>query len=641
MSRAPLIQGIIAGSNSVYISITIWPSVCEDFLLFFTRREEREHKSFYGTKGVNDVEQTNSQSDWRSFASLLKKTEPPLALFLLALLLSLLQTGASLLIPWFTKDLINQVTGSGIVWGTVVVLGAVFIVNLLASGFSIYITSYIGQRIVANLRKLIWEKLLSLPIPFYDQTRSGEMISRITNDTTIIMNVISSQAIALLTSLISVVGSIFVLLYLDWQMTLMMLLSIPLTFLVVIPAGKKMRRISKKTQEKMAGMTSFLSQVLSEIRLVKAYGMEKREQGQGERDIEKLFGFGLKEAKVQAVLGPVMSVTITGMMVLIVGFGALRVADGILGAGELVAFILYLFQIVLPLGQIAQFVTMVQKARGATERVANILNETAESYQRELPYSPSPCSVQFQNVFFAYKKEDVLRDISFVIPPGKTTAIVGPSGSGKTTIFSLLERFYEPTRGFIKVDNQPLSTYDLRDWRRAIGYVSQENPILAGTIYENIAYGVDADVSADEVIRAAKIANAHDFIDQLPQGYNTEVGERGLRLSGGQRQRIAIARAFLRDPIYLLLDEATSNLDAESERAVQQGLDQLMKGRTTVVIAHRLSTVVDADQIIVLEQGRVTGVGSHEELLATHSLYRKLVEEQFRAAASLEALYRA
>lgn len=580
--------------------------------------------------------QSESRSDWRSFISLVKKTNPPLGLFALALILSLLQTGASLLIPWFTKDLINQITGEGIAQGTIIILVVVFLVDLLASGFSIYIISFIGQRVVANLRKLIWQRLLILPIRFFDKNRSGEMISRITNDTTIIMNVISTQVISLLTNFVSIIGSVLILFYLDWQMTLLMVLSIPVIFLVVIPAGRRMRRISRKTQEQMASMTAFLSQMLSEIRLVKAYGMEKREQAQGEGNIEKLFQYGLKEARVQAVLSPVMSITVMGMMVLIVGFGALRVANGTISAGELVAFILYLFQIVFPLGQMAQFITMVQKARGATERISNILHEKAEEYQKELPFSKHSSSIHFHEVRFAYDQDEVLKGISFEIPAGKTTAIVGPSGSGKTTIFSLLERFYEPTGGSIIVDGRPLSDYHLSDWRRMIGYVSQENPILSGSIYENIAYGVDREVSLEEVIKAAKMANAHEFIQQLPQEYETEVGERGLRLSGGQRQRIAIARAFLRDPVYLLLDEATSNLDAESERAVQQGLDQLMKGRTTIVIAHRLSTVVDADQIIVLEQGQITGTGTHEELLESHTLYQTLVQEQFRAAHRLE-----
>lgn len=580
--------------------------------------------------------QSESRSDWRSFISLVKKTNPPLGLFALALILSLLQTGASLLIPWFTKDLINQITGEGIAQGTIIILVVVFLVDLLASGFSIYIISFIGQRVVANLRKLIWQRLLILPIRFFDKNRSGEMISRITNDTTIIMNVISTQVISLLTNFVSIIGSVLILFYLDWQMTLLMVLSIPVIFLVVIPAGRQIRRISRKTQEQMASMTAFLSQMLSEIRLVKAYGMEKREQAQGEGNIEKLFQYGLKEARVQAVLSPVMSITVMGMMVLIVGFGALRVANGTISAGELVAFILYLFQIVFPLGQMAQFITMVQKARGATERISNILHEKAEEYQRELPFSKHSSSIHFHEVRFAYDQDEVLKGISFEIPAGKTTAIVGPSGSGKTTIFSLLERFYEPTGGSIIVDGRPLSDYHLSDWRRMIGYVSQENPILSGSIYENIAYGVDREVSLEEVIKAAKMANAHEFIQQLPQEYETEVGERGLRLSGGQRQRIAIARAFLRDPVYLLLDEATSNLDAESERAVQQGLDQLMKGRTTIVIAHRLSTVVDADQIIVLEQGQITGTGTHEELLESHTLYQTLVQEQFRAAHRLE-----
>lgn len=570
-----------------------------------------------------------TKTDWQKFIDLIKKTEPPIKFLAIAFFLSLLQTGAGLLIPWLTKDFIDEITMGALDYNLIAILGAAFIVQVVASGFSIYLLEFTGHRIVANLRKHIWAKMLSLPIPYFDKTRSGETISRITNDTTIIMNLLSNHVVAFFTSIVAIIGSVIILLYLDWQMTLLMLVVVPFAFLIVIPIGRRMRKIAKAMQDKMAELTGLFSGVLSEIRLVKASNAEERERAAGNHDIEKLFGFGLKEAKIHAVLLPMMSITLTGMMVLIIGFGAFRMARGYISAGELVAFVLYLFQIIMPFSRIASFFTSIQKARGATERIIAILAEPSEAYRRVLPFKPTTNTIKFQDVSFTYEKEQVLHNVSFNIPPNKITAIVGPSGSGKTTIFSLIARFYEATEGVIYVGDRLLSSFHLDDWRNAIGYVSQESPLLAGTIRENICYGVSRAVSGDEMRQAAVMANADSFVEKMPDRYDTLVGERGIKLSGGQRQRIAIARAFLRNPAFLLLDEATSNLDSSSERIVQKALDSLMKERTTIVIAHRLSTVMGADQIIVLENGSITGIGTHQELLEANLLYHKLVQEQF------------
>jgi len=570
-----------------------------------------------------------SKSEWKKFYALIQITEPPLSMMAVAFLLSLLQTGASLVIPWFTKEFIDEITAGTLEQSLIVILIAAFIIQVAASGLSIYLLEFIGHRIVANLRKHIWAKMLSLTIPFFDRTRSGETISRITNDTTIIMNLLSNHVVSFFSSIVAIVGAVVILFYLDWQMTVMMLVVVPFTFLIVIPIGRKMREIAKGMQDKMAELTGFFAAVLSEIRLVKAYNAEEKERKAGYEDIEKLFNFGLKEAKIHAILLPVMSITLTGLMVLIIGYGALRMTKGYISAGELVAFVLYLFQIIMPFSRIASFFTSVQKARGATERIITILEEQSETYHRVLPFKAGSYAINFNNVSFTYQREMVLHHVSFAIPPKKITAIVGPSGSGKTTIFSLIARFYEPNEGAITIDSLQLDSFHLDHWRSNLGYVSQENPLLAGTVRENICYGVKGEVSEEELRQAAEMANAHSFIQELPKGYDTEVGERGIKLSGGQRQRVAIARAFLRDPAFLLLDEATSNLDSSSERIVQKALDELMKDRTTVVIAHRLSTVMGADQIIVLEKGRITGMGTHEELLSTNILYHKLVQEQF------------
>jgi ATP-binding cassette subfamily B protein AbcA/BmrA len=319
------------------------------------------------------------------------------------------------------------------------------------------------------------------------------------------------------------------------------------------------------------------------------------------------------------------------LVVAVIGYGGMRVSSGALTAGDMVAFILYLFQIVIPVGQLMQFFTQLQKAMGATERIAATLSHPEEDYAsgREVTDIREPITVD--HVTFAYPGgEPVLRDVHFTIIPGKVTALVGPSGSGKTTLFALLERYYRPQKGTIRLGDDPIDSFSLKSWRRQIGYVSQESPLIAGTIRENICFGTDRDISDEELRHAARMAYADTFIEALPNQYDTEVGERGMKLSGGQRQRIAIARALLRNPNILMLDEATSNLDSQAEIVVQQAFKNLMRGRTTIVIAHRLSTVIDADQIVFIEKGVVTGIGTHEQLFRTHPMYREFAIQQLR-----------
>ncbi|RAL26380.1 ABC transporter ATP-binding protein [Thermoflavimicrobium daqui] len=560
----------------------------------------------------------------------------PKHLIVLVLGLSLISTIAGLVVPWFTKNLVDVMTVSKLDLTTIFILIGAFIIQAAAGGFSTYYLAYLGEKVVSNLRKRLWNKTLLLPVSYFDQNRSGETISRINNDTAVIKDLISVQLVSIFTGIISLFGSLAILFYLDWSMTLVMLTSVPIIFLVMRPIGRKMYSISKNLQGEMAHFTSLMTQVVSEIRLVKAYVAEPVEKKHGEKRIDHLFKVSLKEAKLTAILQPLMSFVMMFMLVVIIGYGGYRVATGALSAGDLVAFILYLFQIIMPLTMLTRFMTSVQKAMGATERINHILeNEQEEMDVKEKRVDPS-LPIYFDHVKFSYSENDwVIDDVSFTIQPGKVTALVGPSGSGKTTIFSLLERFYPIAEGEIRLGDTPLSEFGLREWRSCISYVSQESPLLAGTIRENICYAMEREVTDEELNRAAKLAYADEFIQELPNGFDTEVGERGIMLSGGQRQRIAIARAILHDPKILMLDEATSALDSTSEKVVQDALQNLMKGRTTVVIAHRLSTVVDADQILVLEKGKLTGVGTHEELLNNHSLYQKLVKQQFKWEKSL------
>ncbi|MEF2966048.1 ABC transporter ATP-binding protein [Paenibacillus sp. M1] len=571
-----------------------------------------------------------------SFFRLIRETKPPMGLLTAAILLSVVSTLVSLVIPMFTKNLVDGFSLAALDRTQIIALVAAFAGQTLASGVSIFMLNYIGQKIVAALRDRLWKKLLVLPVSYFDNNRTGESVSRMTNDTGVIKTLISEHLSGFFSGIISVIGSVAVLLYLNWKMTLVMFIVIPLAALVLYPLGRKMYKISVGMQDETASFTAVLSQVLSEIRLVKSSNAEKREYANGSHGISNLLKFGVREGMVMAWISPLISVVMMMLLVVVVGYGGMQVSSGALTAGELVAFILYLIQIVMPMTQLTTFFTQLQKAKGATERIMETLDAGEESFDtgKEASYDNRPLTIQ--GLSFGYKPDEpVLKDISFTMEPGTVTAVVGPSGGGKTTLFSMLERFYLPQEGGIWLGDEPIDEISLRSWRSMIGYVSQDSPMIAGTLRENLCYGVERAVSEEELRRAAEMAYADGFIAELPQGYDTDVGERGVKLSGGQRQRIAIARALLRDPKILMLDEATSSLDSRSEQVVQQALNNLMAGRTTIVIAHRLSTVVGADQIIFIEKGAVTGRGTHEELVRRHAMYREFAAQQLQIAEGL------
>ncbi|MBS4189999.1 ABC transporter ATP-binding protein [Bacillus sp. FJAT-49705] len=575
------------------------------------------------------TKKSQSSTNWRSFWQLLKEANPPKWIFIIAIILSLIETGAGLIVPLFTKNLVDQLAASALETSLIILLASAFIIQTISSGFSFYFMTYIGESIVASIRKRLWKQILHLPIPFFDKHQSGETMSRVTQDTNIVKTLITQHMITFLTGLISIIGAVAILLMIDWKMTLIMIISVPISIGLIMPLGQKMYKISKATQDEMADFSGNLGRVLTDIRLVKASHAEKAEKVRGEKGIQHLFQFGLREAKIQAIISPFMTFVMMLVLVILIGYGGVRVASGDLTAGSLVAIIIYMFQIIVPFTQMASFFTAFQKAIGATERIQGILSLYNEPSEQTLLVEDPAQNLTFQNLSFSYKENPIIKNINLTLPAGKTTAFVGPSGGGKTTLFALLERFYEPDSGEILLGGTNIKDFNLRSWRSQIGYVSQESPLMSGTIKDNIVYGIERTVSNVEIEEAAKLAHAAEFIERLPDGYETEVGERGMKLSGGQRQRIAIARAIIRNPKILLLDEATSNLDSASEHLVQRALQQLMDGRTTLIIAHRLSTIVDADQIAVVEAGTITGTGTHSELLETHSLYRKLAEQQF------------
>lgn len=571
-----------------------------------------------------------SKKNFKKFIQLVKSTNPPKLLIVIALILTLSTTAVSLMVPLFTKNLVNDFTIDDLNKTTIALLVGAIILQALSGGFSIYILNRIGQSVVAGMRDRLWKKLLVLPVNYFDENPSGETVSRMTNDTTVVKTLISEHLANFLSGIISIIGAMIVLFILDWRMTTAMFIAIPLAAAVLIPLGRKMYKISKNTQLETSKFTALLTQVLSEIRLVKSSNSEKIEYNNGATGIRNLFNYGLKEAKVYAFIGPIINLVMMILLVVLLGYGGMRVSSGALSAGALVAFIMYLFQIIMPMAQIAEFFTQFQKASGATERIIEILEveDEKDGYEEVQKVDEA---IQIECLSYNYPdKEPVLKNLNFTIPPNQVTAIVGPSGSGKTTFFSLIERFYQPQEGAILLGNQNIQNFSLLSWRKQIGYVSQESPIIAGTIRDNITYGLEREVSDEEINRVIKMAYADQFIENLEDGILTEVGERGMKLSGGQRQRIAIARAFLRNPQILMLDEATSSLDSKSEQVVQRALEELMKGRTTIVIAHRLSTVIHSDQIVFLEQGEITGIGTHQELYTTHALYKEFSDQQLK-----------
>ncbi|GAF12993.1 lipid A export ATP-binding/permease protein MsbA [Bacillus sp. JCM 19045] len=454
-------------------------------------------------------------------------------------------------------------------------------------------------------------------------------MSRMTNDTLVIKDFMTLQLIPFISGIISIVGSIVILLVLDWRITLMMLAVVPASLLVMMPLGRRMYKVSRSLQDETASFQGDLGRVLSDIRLVKASLAEDQENRVGLSRMKKLFGYGVREGRIMAVIQPIMMSLMLIMLVVIFGYGGVRVAAGTLSAGALVAIIFYLFQISMPFTQMANFFTQLQKALGASERIDSILKAEQEKDVHELSKQTNASeSLEFKRLSFQYADEkQILNKVEFQAPIGQMTAFVGPSGAGKTTLFSLIERFYQPTEGDISYRGESIYSIGLKNWRNKIAYVSQDSPMMSGTIRDNLTYGLDH-VKDTQIDQAIMDANLQSFVQSLPEGYDTEVGERGVRLSGGQRQRLAIARAMIRNPEILLLDEATAHLDSSSEKLVQEALERLMLDRTTLVIAHRLATVRHASQLIVLEEGQVTGAGTHQELLETHDLYKELVQQQ-------------
>ena len=514
------------------------------------------------------------------------------------------------------------------------ILLVVFLVRSVAAFVQNYNLNYVGERIVVDIRQELYAHLQFLSIKFYTDRRVGELVSRISSDVTVVRTVLTGNISTLLQQSLTLLGSIGIMFWLNWRLTLFIVVLMPIIVGVGFVLGSAIRRMSTRVQDEIAGATVVAEEVFQNIREVKSFVRENYEIQRYNSAIGVAFRAAVKLLTVRSIFGPIIGFFAFAGLALILWFGGREVLDGRLSAGELIAFLIYGMTVAGSFAGLINLYSQFQEALGATKRVFQIL-DTAPDIQdsataRELVAVDG--SISMRDVRFSYDDgNEVLSCINLDIAAGEIIALVGPSGAGKSTLFNLIPRFYDPDAGIIRIDGHDIRDLTQSSLRQQIGVVPQETLLFGGSIRENILYGkLDAD--EEELIAAARSANAHDFITALPKAYDTIVGERGVKLSGGQRQRVAIARALLKDPAVLLLDEATSSLDNESEQLVQDALGKLMQNRTTLIIAHRLSTVRIAHRIAVIDAGRLTELGTHEQLIAQQGLYAKLYEMQFREA---------
>lgn len=511
------------------------------------------------------------------------------------------------------------------------ILIGILAVQSIFSFFRVWLFAWVSERSMRDIRSALYSRLVRLPMSFFDKRRTGELISRITSDVSQLQDTFSTTLAELFRQVITLVAGIGFLLFNTPKLTLFMLGTFPVLILIAMVFGKFIRRLSKKTQDELAAANVIVEETLQSITTVKSFVGESYESNRYSKGLEKVLGVALTTAKYRGAFISFIIFALFGGIVGVMWYGASLVASGEMSVGELVSFVLYTTFIGGSIAGLGDIYSQLQKAIGSSERVLEILDEKAEE-ESGITSTNFLGEIQFEKVRFRYPTRpevEVLKEVSFHIKPGEKVALAGHSGAGKSTIIQLLSRFYEVDQGSIQVDGREVKDWDLKALRSKIGIVPQEVLLFGGSIRENIAYA-KPEASEEEIILAAKKANAWQFIVQFPEGLDTLVGERGVKLSGGQRQRVAIARAILKDPAILILDEATSSLDAESESLVQEALDELMKGRTTLIIAHRLATIRKVDCIYVLSEGKIVEQGSHQELLQNSAgFYSNLVRLQF------------
>jgi subfamily B ATP-binding cassette protein MsbA len=523
------------------------------------------------------------------------------------------------------QQLLNQIT---------LIMIAIFALQSVIYFFRTYLLAFLGERVMTDMRIQLFDHLQSLSLSFYNSHRTGELVSRLTNDVTTVRTLVTTDITTAVSQGLTFIGALAIILYTNWRLTLFMFALIPVVLLAAIWFGRKLRPISTAVQDQLASTTTVMEEVLGGIRVVQSFTRETYESDRFSSNIEKAFKLAMRRARLSSLFGPIISFLGFAAVVSIFWFGGREVLAGRLTSGQLFMFLVLTLTIAGSIGSFSGLWTSLQESLGATNRLFELLDtsSTLVQFPGALVLPPLQGRITFEGVSFAYQDASddlILCDINLEVQPGEILALVGPSGAGKTTLANLIPRFFDPTSGRILIDGHDLRQVDLVSLRQQIGIVPQDTLLFGGTVRENILYG-KLEATQEQIEMAARAANAHDFILELPQGYETVVGERGARLSGGQKQRIAIARAILKDPRILLLDEATSSLDSESEGLVHQALERLMQNRTSIVIAHRLSTIQNANRIAVLQDGELVELGTHTELLARNGVYANLYRMQFK-----------
>ncbi|HKT11050.1 MAG TPA: ABC transporter ATP-binding protein [Terriglobia bacterium] len=580
--------------------------------------------------------------------SLLKPHSKALTLGLLA---AIGESIAGLLEPWPLKIVLDNVLRSKPAHGwlnrwilsiagtnatsvlkfAVAALAVIALLDALCSYQESYLMASVGQWVMHDLRRMLYSHIQRLSLAYYDQKQTGDLISRITGDIDAIRSFITTALLGSLIDVITLFGMLGVMLYLDWRFTLIALSVSPVLFAIVYSYTRRIKKASRQVRKKEGEITSIAQEVLSSMRVVKAFAREEYEENRFEEGNLESVEAGLRARTLKARLTPLVGIVVATGTCLVLWFGVQAVMKNSLSLGSLIIFILYLGKMYKPMQDLSKMTDTYSRAAVGYERIREVLetDPTIRDTRRARQAPRFKGKIEFEHVSFTYANgPPVLRDLDLQIEPGQVAALVGPTGAGKTTIISLVARFYDPVSGSVKIDGHDIRKFRLKSLRNQMSFVLQETLLFRATVWQNIAYG-KPEARRAEILRAAEMANASEFIDKLPEGYNSLIGERGVTLSGGQRQRIAIARAIIRDTPILLLDEASSELDASSEELVFEALDRLMEGKTCIVIAHRLSTVRRADVIFVVEDGTIVERGKHRELLEADGLYAKLHKIQF------------
>jgi subfamily B ATP-binding cassette protein MsbA len=579
-----------------------------------------------------------SREELNTYKRLLGYVQPYTKWMVVSVIALLFSVGLGLILPLVIRNLVDLILVDNDLPQLNRLAIGLFLVFILQSIFSFVhrlSLAYVGENAVVDIRVQVYSHLQELSLRFFGDNRTGEVVSRITNDTSMLQAAITEDLVALLRQAITLVGAVALLFWLDWRLTLIILLGVPFITLTMVWLGRKIRKESKAVQDALAKSASVVEETTAGVRIVKSFTRERYEIERFSRAVNEIYSAAMRRAKICATLGPIIGFLAFASITITLWFGAYEVMQGRLTAGDLVAYLIYTMMVAAPIATLAGLYARFQSAIGATERLFTLLDEKPDIISKPDAITLPALSgeVQFEGVSFTYSEDiPVLRQVSFEAQPGQVIALVGPSGAGKSTLISLIPRFWDVNEGLVCIDGYDLRDVELSSLREQIGIVPQETILFSDSVYANIQYG-KLDASREEVEAAAIAANAHDFIlNDLPDGYQTEVGERGVKLSGGQRQRVAIARAILKDPRILILDEATSSLDSESESLVQDALEHLMQNRTSFVIAHRLSTIINADWVLVLNEGRLVEQGTHQSLLEdVQGLYARLYEMQFGA----------